>query len=129
MLGDLFNNNKRRDVCTREDQVMRFGKKWRADKKTGYYVCTTGERKRLHVEVWEQAHKVQVPKGCVIHHLDWNKNNNKIENLICVTVEEHERIHNIIGGPAGRTYGYKLVCTRNEYGLPEDLKIDIDFID
>lgn len=120
MIGDLFNNNKRKDVCTREDQVMRFGKKWRADKKMGYYICTTGNRKRLHVEVWEQAHGVSVPSGCVIHHLDWNKKNNDVANLICVTTEEHERIHNIIGGEKGKAWGYELVKTRVD-GLPPNV--------
>lgn len=122
MIGDLFNNNKRKDVITREDQVMRFGKKWRQDKKTGYYVCTTGNRKRLHVEVWEREHGVAVPPGCVIHHLDWNKTHNVPENLICVTVLEHERIHNIIGGEKGKAWGYELVKTRIN-GLPPDTNL------
>ena len=47
MIGDLLNTNKRRDVKTREDQVMFMGKKYRRDKKTGYYVCTTGSRRSL----------------------------------------------------------------------------------
>lgn len=34
MIGDLFNMNKRKDVRTREDQVMYMGKKYRQDKKT-----------------------------------------------------------------------------------------------
>ena len=34
MIGDLLNTNKRREVCTREDQVMYMGKKYRQDKKT-----------------------------------------------------------------------------------------------
>ena len=58
MIGDMLNNNKRRDVKTRADQVMFYGKKYRQDKKTGYYVCTTasetGNRKRLHVAMWEE---------------------------------------------------------------------------
>lgn len=47
MIGDMLNNNKRRDVKTRLDQVMYMGKKYRQDKKTGYYVCTTGSRRSL----------------------------------------------------------------------------------
>lgn len=104
-------------MCTREDQVMRFGKKWRQDKKTGYYVCTTGNRKRLHVEVWEQHWGKKCPQGCVIHHLDWNKTHNDVKNLICVTIEEHERIHNILGGEKGKVWGYELVKGRID-GLP-----------
>lgn len=122
MIGDLFNNNKRKDVCTREDQVMRFNKKWREDKKTGYYICTTGERKRLHVKVWERFWGVSVPEDCVIHHLDWNKKNNNIENLICVTVAEHEKIHNKMGGREGKSWGYNLIETRVK-GLPPGMSL------
>lgn len=101
---------------TREDQVMYMGRKYRREVGTGYYVCTTGSRKRLHVAIWETEHGGEVPPGCVVHHLDWNKSNNSIENLLCVTVEEHEMIHNIIGGEAGREYGYKLKSERKERG-------------
>lgn len=34
MIGDMLNNNKKREVKTREDQVMFMGKKYRRDKKT-----------------------------------------------------------------------------------------------
>lgn len=57
------------------------------------------------------------PGGCVIHHLDWNKSHNEVGNLICVTVEEHNRIHNIIGGEKGKAYGYELVASRVD-GIP-----------
>lgn len=94
MIGDMLNNNKRRNVKTRVDQVMFCGKKYRQDKKTGYYICTTGSRKRLHVAIWEHEAGVSVPVGCVIHHVDWVKTNNTVGNLVCVLVSEHERIHN-----------------------------------
>lgn len=94
MIGDMLNTNKRREVKTRLDQVMYMGRKYRQDKRSGYYVCTSGERKRLHVAMWEQAAGREVPAGCVIHHLDWNKTHNVIENLVCVTVSEHNLIHN-----------------------------------
>lgn len=124
MIGDLFNNNKRKDVVTRVDQMMRYGKKWRQDKKTGYYICCVGDRKRLHVEIWEREHGIKVPPGCIIHHLDWDKTNNSIENLICVYIWEHEKIHNIIGGEQGKAYGYSLVDERDERGLPPGFNVD-----
>lgn len=62
------------------------------------------------------------PGGCVIHHLDWDKTNNTIENLICVTVAEHERIHNPGGsGSGGREWGYELLKNRTVDGLPPDM--------
>lgn len=120
MLGDMFNNNKRRDVCTREGQRMYMGKKYSVEKETGYLVCTSGSRRRLHVVMWEQKWGRAVPPGCVIHHLDWNKTHNDINNLICVTVAEHERIHNVLGGEKGKALGYKLVKNRVN-GLPPEL--------
>ena len=117
MIGDLLNNNKRRDVKTRADQVMFYGRKYRQDKKTGYYVCTTGSRKRLHVAMWEAEAGMEVPVGCVIHHVDWVKTHNEISNLVCVTVSEHERIHNT---PGGREFGEKLKKERG-VGTPPGL--------
>lgn len=32
-------------------------------------------------------------EGCEIHHKDFNKNNNKAENLVVLTKEEHRVIH------------------------------------
>ncbi|MDE6947572.1 MAG: HNH endonuclease [Anaeroplasmataceae bacterium] len=93
MIGDLFNNNKRRDVCTRVGQKWYLGKKYAIEKSTGYYVCTTGKRRRLHVVMWEHEHGEEVGDGYVIHHIDWDKTHNVIENLVRVTIREHELIH------------------------------------
>ena len=92
-------------------------------RRAGYYVCTSGERERLHVAVWKDKWKCDVPIGCVIHHLDWNKSHNDANNLICVTVWEHEKIHNTLGGEEGKAYGYSLVSTR-ACGVPPDIYVD-----
>lgn len=124
MLGDFLNNNKKRDVCTREGQRLYMGKKYSVEAGTGYLVCTSldesGRRRRLHEVLWEKYWSTSVPQGCVIHHLDWNKNNNIAENLICLTIKEHERIHNIIGGEEGKALGYELIATRVD-GLPPNM--------
>ena len=122
MIGDMFNNNKRRNVCTREGQKLYMGKKYAVEQKTGYYVCTSGSRKRLHIAMWEAKYGREVPEGCVIHHLDWNKANNTVENLVCLTIWEHECVHNIIGGEKGKKLGYELAKGRNEQGLPPDIE-------
>lgn len=126
MLGiGQYDRVDRRHVRTREDQLLYMGYKYRRDKKTGYYICTSEKtgRKRLHVAMWEQKWGIDVPPGCVIHHLDWNKNNNTIENLICLTVAEHETIHNKLGGDEGRAYGYELIKTRTAAGLPPGVSV------
>lgn len=100
-IGDYdAKSRKRREVCTREGQRIYRGKKYALEKDTGYYVCTSvnerGVRERLHVAMW-RAEKLggrEIPPGYVVHHKDWNKNNNIIENLIMITTEEHNLIHN-----------------------------------
>ena len=95
-INDTLNNNNRRDVKTRADQVMYHGKKYRRDAKTGYMVCTSGERRRLHDVMWETESRAgeRIPEGYVVHHKDWDKSHNKIDNLIMITVQEHNLIHN-----------------------------------
>lgn len=69
--------------------------KFRRDKLTGYYLSTRNigsSRKRLHVYMWEK-HNGETPKGYEIHHKDENKDNNEIENLMCMTRKEHMRWH------------------------------------
>ena len=99
MLGDIFNVNKRKDVISREGQVMYRGHKYTREEGTGYMVCTTGGRKRLHDVMWleERGRAMgfsKIPAGCVVHHLDWNKEHNEINNLVLVTRREHNLIHN-----------------------------------
>ena len=75
---------------------MYRGKKYAEERETGYLVCTSGKRKRLHVVMYETERLggAEVPEGYVIHHKDWNKRNNVIDNLVMVTVQEHNLIHN-----------------------------------
>ena len=94
-IGDYDGKARNRvKVITREGQVMYMGRKYAREKSTGYYVCTSGERKRLHDVIWEHEHEMEVPEGCVIHHKDSNKSNNNVLNLACVTRSDHNLIHN-----------------------------------
>lgn len=71
------------------------GHKFRKDIKSGYYLSTAkidGNRKRLHVYVWEKFNG-PVPQGYNIHHFDENKNDNQIDNLMCMTKSEHHTWH------------------------------------
>ena len=46
---------------------------------------------------WEAANNTTIPKGYHIHHIDGNHNNNDINNLVCVSAEEHHNIHLVQG--------------------------------
>lgn len=71
------------------------GYSFRRDKKTGYYLSSKPigkKRKRLHVYIWEKFNG-PVPKNMHIHHKDKNKYNNELENLVCISSDEHKKIH------------------------------------
>ena len=65
--------------------------KFTLDEKSGYYQNST-IHKSLHRFVWEENNGV-IPKGYEIHHIDFNKSNNHISNLIMLSKEEHLEIH------------------------------------
>lgn len=74
------------------------GYKFRKDPKTGYYLCAkptdTGRRERLHCFVWRKTHGVDViPQGYHVHHIDENKDNNESENLVLMSMSDHESLH------------------------------------
>lgn len=45
-----------------------------------------------HRAIWED-HYGKIPENKVIHHIDGNKTNNRIENLECLTIKEHGQRH------------------------------------
>lgn len=62
--------------------------------KQRYKQCqVNGVRKQKHVAIWEKYHNKSVPDGCVIHHIDYNKFNNNINNLKCMTIKAHNILH------------------------------------
>ena len=52
-----------------------------------------GKSKPEHVQVWESAHHTKLPEGCVIHHINGNGKDNRIENLVMMTKSEHNSLH------------------------------------
>lgn len=65
--------------------------KFTLDEKSGYYQNST-IHKSLHRFVWEENNGV-IPKGYEIHHIDFDKSNNHISNLMLVDKKTHSKIH------------------------------------
>ena len=66
-------------------------------KPSGYIVYTRGPNKGRHVHVVLMEEKLnrRLFKNEVVHHIDQNKQNNSLENLMLMTVSEHSRHHAI----------------------------------
>jgi len=62
----------------------------------GYYVSWKGNWKdkeeRLHRYIYKK-HYNNIPKGYIIHHIDFNKDNNNISNLQSMTSSDHKSLH------------------------------------
>ena len=67
--------------------------KFTLDEKTNYYSgCNKGRKIRLHCYIWEK-HNGTIPKRYHVHHIDRNKLNNDISNLMIMSASDHRRLH------------------------------------
>lgn len=64
------------------------GRRYMARKNDGYWRATTGDRKQMHVAVWEKANGRPLPKGHGLIHLDGDRSNNALGNLKLLTISE-----------------------------------------
>jgi len=64
--------------------------------KPDWYTARKGSKYIFeHHEVYCLYNKItQIPKGHCIHHKDLDKSNNKIENLVLMSLGDHSKLHN-----------------------------------
>jgi hypothetical protein len=81
------------------DKNPQFGKK--------YSLPTVKNYSRHHIPEWYTGHSkdahvilmckelgiTELPKGFVVHHCDFNRVNNTIDNLVLMTRREHQALH------------------------------------
>ena len=84
------------DMIKDEDIIAKYGNaKLNED---GYYIITSRKKgyshKFLHKLIWEDWYGKPVPDGYVIHHLNGDKTDNRIQNLQCVERSKHIAFHN-----------------------------------
>lgn len=72
------------------------------DDNTGYYLNST-HRLRLHRYVWECERGV-IPKDYEIHHIDFDRSNNDVSNLMCMHKSEHRKLHASLLTPEQREF-------------------------
>ena len=79
----------------------RYVKKIKIYDENKYYINAGYKRKYingkdilLHHKIWSENNGgIPVPKSCVIHHIDCNKLNNNIDNLVLLPRSFHSEMH------------------------------------
>jgi hypothetical protein len=51
-----------------------------------------------HVVICEHLQLTSIPKGWCVHHCDFNPENNSINNLVLLTLGDHQRLHRYLEG-------------------------------
>jgi len=87
--------------------------------KRGYkmiYIPTKGTKKYHHF-IWEKTHP-PVQKGFVLHHINFNKLDNKMENLKLMNGREHNSLHTTISNEQNKEKfrQYALTRQRDKFG-------------
>lgn len=91
-------DNRRIKFCGHSCQQIYRWKQYKnpIETKEGY-LCfrKKGKRHMIHHLVWCQENGINhIPEGCVIHHINQDKTDNRIENLQLMDIKFHIGLHN-----------------------------------
>jgi hypothetical protein len=87
---------------------------WYKDKRGYYYNDKHGSQ---HVYIWQQTHQATVDSEDVIHHINGDKSDNRVENLQIMTRADHTRLHTI-GKSHSLSDEHKLKISKARKGKP-----------
>lgn len=68
-------------------------KEYRGDDPNGKKYVTFGSKDYLHRMIWEYYNNKDIPEGYVVHHKDFDRLNNDINNLELMSSTEHKSLH------------------------------------
>ena len=87
-------DKKENETCTElkiiDENTQSFNDRIFKKSSDGYYFSSIGP---IHRVIWS-FYNGKIPEDCVIHHKDFDKNNNDISNLQILTYSEHAKVHN-----------------------------------
>jgi HNH endonuclease len=85
-VGVLHHNAVEKEI-NHDGYIQVFAPDWYSGRRDGNKVYE-------HILVYcEHNGYAFLPKGMVVHHLDYNKQNNHPDNLVLVSIQDHRRIH------------------------------------
>lgn len=108
---------KRRKCCSMKcriqlQKILSSGSNnpnWKGGKvfnKEGYKMIRIGNKYIYeHIWVWK-SNNGEIPKGYVIHHINSKRNDNRIENLMCLSSSEHAKLHHPKGKKIKHNRGF-----------------------
>ncbi len=86
--------------CNKQSRKGKVSVNWKGGTSNirGYKLVLTNRGYMLeHHLVWMNENQIhRIPDGCIIHHLNGDKLDNRIENLQLMTNGFHTTVHNII---------------------------------
>jgi hypothetical protein len=71
-----------------------------------------------HVVVCEKMGLTEIPKGWCVHHCDENKQNNRFDNLVLMTLTDHVRFHKWLEGATTRVIKSRTLKWVEAHGTP-----------